>query len=113
MTQALKEMCGTENRERIGTHKEGGSDKSDERRERCTEASGLLSDRFHIPDYIPDKEVLLSLSNLAVGVVLPDTDANRLLGAAESGRQSMESFISSIIQSNEINFWDPIHKLKI
>lgn len=118
MTQALKEMCGTENCERIGTHKEAGAtrvtrDEKDVQKLVATFNSGLLSDPFHIPDDIPDEEVPLSLSNLATGVVLPDNDANRLLGAAESGRQSMESFISSRIQSNEINFWDPIHKLKI
>ena len=59
------------------------------------------------------EEVPLPLSNLVTGVVLPDADTNILLDAAESDRQSMENFISSRIQSSEINFWDPVQKLKI
>ena len=46
-------------------------------------------------------------------LLLPDADADRLMGATELGRQSMESFISSRVKSNETNFWDPIQKLKI
>ena len=118
MTQALKKMCGIENYDRIGTHKEARAkrvmrDETDVQKLVATFDSGLLSDPFQIPDDIPDEDVPLPLSNIATGVVLPDDDTNRLLGAAESGRQSMENFISSRIQSNEINFWDPIQKLEI
>ena len=117
MTQALK-MCGMENYDRIGMHNDARAkrvmrDETDVQRLVTTFDSGLLSDPFQIPDDIPDEEVQLPLSNLATGVVLPDADTNRLLGTSESGRQSMENFISSRIQNNEVNFWDPIQKLKI
>ena len=36
--QAVKEMCGIENCDRIGTHKEAGVTESDKRREGCAEA---------------------------------------------------------------------------
>ena len=119
ITQALKEMCGIDNYDRIGTHKEGRAkrmirDETDVQKLVTTFNSGLLSDPFKIPDDMPEEEVSLpKLSNLATGVVLPDSTANSLLGATEAGRQSMKTFISSRIQRNDINFWDPIKKLKI
>ena len=73
----------------------------------------LLSNAFYIPDDIIDNKVPLPLSNLATGVVLPNAKANRLLNAADLGKQSMESFVLSRVQSKEVNFWDPIHKLKV
>ena len=66
--------------------------------------SGLLNNPFHIPDDRADGEALVSLSNLANGVVLPESVAIRLLGAIELGRQNMTSFISTRIQSNQTNF---------
>ena len=67
--------------------------------------SGLLNNPFHIPDDRGDGEALVPLSNLANGVVLPESVAIRLLGASELVRQNMASFISTRIQSNETNFW--------
>ena len=55
----------------------------------------------------------MPLSNLANGVVLPESVAIRLLGASELGRQNMTSLISTRIQSNQTNFWDPVKKLNI
>ena len=55
----------------------------------------------------------LPLTSLSTGVVLPANDADRLAGAKELEKQSMENFISLRIQSNEISFWDPIQTLKI
>ena len=52
----------------------------------------------------------MPLSNLANGVVLPESVAIRPLGVSELGRQNMTSFISTRIQSN---FWDPVKKLNI
>ena len=75
-------------------------------------SSGLLSDPLHTPDDIHDESKPIPLSN-ASGVVLPGGDADRLMGATELGRQSMERFISSRVKSNETNFWDPIQTLKI
>ena len=117
-TQAFKKMCGIENYDRIGKHKEARAkrvmrDETDVQKLVATFDSGLLSDPVQIPDDTPDEEVPLPLSSIATGVVLPDADTNRLLGSAETGRQSMENFISSRIQSRKINFWDPVQKLKI
>ena len=75
--------------------------------------SKLPSDAFHIPDDIIKNKVPLPLSKLATGVVLANAEASRLLDAAELGKQSMESFVSSRVQNKKINFLDLIHKLKI
>ena len=111
-------MCVIENYDRIGTHKEARAKRvmrvaTNVQELVATFDSGLLSDPFQIPVDILDEEVPLPLCNLVTGVVLPDADTNILLDAAESDRQSMENFISSRIQSSEINFWDPVQKLKI
>ena len=111
LTHALKEMCGPENCDRIGTHKEAEATRVS-RDERDVQ-SYLLSDPFQIPEEISEEEIPLTLSNLATGVVLPGADGSILLNAEELGRKSMETFLSPRIQRNEINFWDPIRWLKI
>ena len=98
MTQAFKAMCGFENSDRIGTHKDTGPsrlarDEKDVQKLLESFSSGLLSDPFHLPDEIHDESKPIPLSNLASGVVLPDADADRLTGATKLGRQSMERFI--------------------
>ena len=100
MTHALKEMCGLENCDRTGTHKEAEAtrvsrDERDVQKLFETFKSGLLSDPFQIPEEISEEEIPLTLSNLATGVVLPGTDGSILLNAEELGRKSMETFLSS------------------
>ena len=102
MTHALKEMCGLENCDRIGTHKEAEAtrvsrDERDVQKLFETFKSGLLSDPFQIPEEISEEEIPLTLSNLATGVVLPGADGSILLNAEELGRKSMETFLSSRI----------------
>jgi hypothetical protein len=105
-------MCRIQNCDRTGTHKEASAtrvtrDENDVQKLLAMFNGKLLSYPFHIPDDITDNEALLPLSNL------PDAEAKRLHDAAKLGKQSMEGFVSSRVQSKEINFWDPIHKLKI
>ena len=71
-----------------------------------------MTNRFDIPED-RDKSEKLSLLNIATGVVLPDQASDRLLDATETGKRSMENFISSRINTNEVNFLDPLPKLKI
>ncbi|KAK3727569.1 hypothetical protein QZH41_000769 [Actinostola sp. cb2023] len=118
ITQALKEMCGIGDCDRVGTHKEARAtrvirDEKDAQKLVATFNSSVLNDLFHIPDDIPNEELPLSLSNLATGVILPDADADKLLAAEDSGRQNMKTFISSRLQTNEINFGNPIKKMGI
>ena len=57
--------------------------------------------------------VVVPLSKLANGVILPESVAIRLLGALELGRQNLTKFISTRIQSNQTNSWNPVKKLNI
>lgn len=114
ITQELKNMCGIQSCERIGTHKKARAtrvlrDENDVQKILDTFNGKLINNPFYIPDDIIDNKVPLPLSNLATGVVLPNAEANRLLNAADLGKQSIESFVLSRVQSKEINFWDPIH----
>jgi len=119
MTKSVKHMCGIEHYdEAAATHKEARlsrvkRDENNVQKLVATFDSGLLDNPFHIPHDIADGEALVPLSNLANGVILPESVAVRLLGASELGRQNMTSFISSRIQSNQTNFWDRVRKLNI
>ena len=117
ITHSLKEMCGLENYERVGTHKEARAaqmkrDQEDIDRLVASFNSGLLTNPFDIPN---DRDISekLSLLNIATGVVLPEQASDRLLDATELGKRSMEAFISTRINTNEVSFWDPLSKLKI
>ena len=44
---------------------------------------------------------------------MPPDSATRLLNSENLGRQEMRPFISKRLNSNEIQFWDPVSKLRI
>ena len=74
--------------------------------------SGLLTNSFGIPDDC-DVSEKLSLLIIATGVVLPEQASDPLLDATEMGKCSMEDFLYTKINTNELNFWDPLPMLKI
>lgn len=118
MVRAVKEMCGIGDSDEVGTHKEAKTarmvrDEDDVQKLLGIFERGLLSDPFNIPQETSEEELPLPLCNLATGVVLPNTDADKLINAKESGKESMISFVSSRMKTTEINFWDPITTLKI
>lgn len=104
MTQVIKEMCAVDNCDCIGMHKHAGTtrvarDDGDFQKQGEAFSSGVLNYPFGIPDDLQD--IQIPLSNLATGVLLSDAEANRLLGAEQSGRQCMKKFISS----TEFHLW--------
>ena len=74
--------------------------------------SGLLTNPFDVSED-RDKSEKLPYLNITTGVVLPEQASDRLLDTTEMGRRSMEDFISSRINTNEVNFRDPLPRLKI
>ena len=54
-----------------------------------------------------------SLVNFATGIVLPSNSADGLIRSTEKGREQMNTFVEKRLNTNEVNFWDPIPKLKV
>ena len=54
-----------------------------------------------------------ALLNIATGVVLPEDVAQNLVCSTEKGRQQMNVFVEKRINSNTVNFWEPIPNIKI
>lgn len=110
ITTAVKEMCGINDPDRIGNHKESGCkrvqrDENDVRKLVGCFTSGLIKDPFS-----EDND---ALSNVATGVVLPAEIAERLLGSKNDGVKQLDSFIKHRLNSNDVSFWDAIPNLKI
>ena len=77
-------MCGTDHYKRVGTHKEASQsrvtrDEKDVQKLVDTFESGLLNNPFLISDEVLEKNVSLSLINIATGVVLPKLTQTILL----------------------------------
>ena len=110
MMSTVKQMCGIDDPDRVGTHKQAAP-KRVQRNENDVQkivtcfSSGLMKDTF--------SEESDSLSNIASGVVLPAYVAERLVTSLEKGQEQMNSFIQQRLNSNDVSFWDAIPSLKI
>ena len=76
MMQGVKAMCGFENFDRIGRHKDTGPsrlarDEKDVHKLAESFSSGLLNDPFHIPNDIHDESKPIPLSNLPLVLFFP------------------------------------------
>ena len=54
-----------------------------------------------------------SLVNFATGAVLPEEIADALLVSQSKGQEQMKTFVKTLIQTNEVSYWDAIPKLSI
>ena len=87
ITTATKELCGMGDNDRVGSHKEAGSqrlkkDESDVQKLVST-VLDVMTDPFCMENV--DDEDHCSLLNIATGVVMPDEKADRLINSAELG----------------------------
>ncbi|KAK3731629.1 hypothetical protein QZH41_015885, partial [Actinostola sp. cb2023] len=107
---ALKEAYSVHDSDRVGIHKEASTkrlarDEDDVQKLVNYFTSGMMTSPFtHDSD---------SLVNFATGVVLPTEVANSLVNCTEKGHEQMSTFIEKRLDSNDVNFWDPISNLKI
>lgn len=118
ITTALKEMCGLQDEDRVGTHKDASvsrkkRDEEDVVRLISTVTSGLVNDPFYLDGLENGDDDVLPLINIATGVVMPATDAQRILQCYELGKTQMEVFVEERLNSSETLFWDAIPSLKI
>ncbi|KAK3698753.1 hypothetical protein QZH41_004049 [Actinostola sp. cb2023] len=110
ITTAVKQMCGINDPDRVGTHKEAAPkrvqrDEKDVQKIVTCFKSGLMKDPFS-----EDNDML---SNIATGVVLPAEVAERLVKSREQGLVQLDSFIQQRLNANAVSFWDAIPNLKI
>ena len=92
ITSATKEMCGLQDTERVGTHKETGAtrrkrDESDVQMLMSTFKSGLATNPFDV-DIIEEDECQ-PLINIISGVVMPEPVAARLVAAKVAGEEHL------------------------
>ena len=97
ITSAVRRMCGSDDPDRIGTHKEATltrveRDENDVQKIIILSKSGLMKDPF--------AKESDSLNNIATGVVLPANEAERLLASEEKGKAQMNSFIEQWLNTN-------------
>ncbi|KAK3696845.1 hypothetical protein QZH41_003454 [Actinostola sp. cb2023] len=117
ITTSLKEMCGYEEVERVGTHKEArkkrvNKDEQDVQKIIECFTSGLMTNPFAL-DATATPEEKLPLVNIASGVTLPNKVSEQLVHATKEGHKRMKDFINNRLDHQETSFWDPISKLKI
>ena len=97
ITSAVRRMCGSDDPDQIGTHKEATltrveRDENDVQKIIILFKSGLMKD--------PIAKESDSLSNITTGVVLPADEAERLLASEEKGKAQMNSFIEQWLNTN-------------
>ena len=61
----------------------------------------------------PFSEDTEPLVNFATGIVLPSDVADGLVRSMEKGREQMTTFVQKRINTNVVNFWDPVPSLKV
>ncbi|MCG8044917.1 MAG: hypothetical protein N0E48_04465, partial [Candidatus Thiodiazotropha endolucinida] len=115
ITSAIKEICGIEDSDRVGSHKESSlsrirRDEDDVRKLMDMFSSGMLSNPFVKQG--EDNEVM-PLVNFASGTVMPRAAAEKLIQANELGAAQMNEFIAKRLKSNTVSFWDALPNLKI
>lgn len=115
ITTACKEMCGIQDDDRIGTHKEAGKGRI-QRDEQVVQnivqsiTSGLVKNPFEIDTDYAERQPLL---NIVSGTVMPGSDAEKLVNFHAIGKQQMLKFVDERLNSNELKLWDPLPQLKI
>ena len=67
--------------------------------------SGLMTNPFSV-----DTE---SIVNFATGIVLPSDVAEGLVSSTEKGLEKMTTFVEKRVNTNVVNFWDPVPSLKV
>ena len=98
----MKEMCGVQDSERVGTHKETAPsrlkrDEEDVVNLLSTITNGLMTNPFSLDG--TNSADALPLINIATGVVMPLVDAQRLLQCHELGLAQMDTFVADRIQN--------------
>ncbi len=115
ITTATKDMCGIQDSDHVGTHKESATprlkrDETDVQQLLSVFKSELMTNPFAVPD---DGAECLPLVNIATGVVFPKQMTQSFLNGKDAGREQMELFIDERLNTGKKNFWDTLPRLKL
>ena len=116
ITTATKEMCGLQDSDQIGTHKESSQnrmsrDEADVQKLISVFTSELMTNPFFLTQDT-DGEVL-PLLNIATGAVMPKDLTYNLIHAVDLGKCHMENFVEERLNSHSKSFWDTVPQLKL
>ena len=109
ITSALKAMYGLQDGEQA-SHKEEAPRRVKRDEEDIKKMMGCFSSSLMSDPFTHDSDALL---NIATGVVLPEDVAQNVVCSTEKGRQQMNVFVERRINSNTVNFWEPIPNIKV
>ena len=117
LTAATKRLCNFEDSDKIGTHKEAGSqrvkrDESDVERLINT-ITTTMSNPFDLSE--ASKEDPVQLRNIATGVVMPHDAAEQLVDCFSTGAEEAKKFRRQGMSNtgDEVSFWSKISKLNL
>ncbi|KAK3746863.1 hypothetical protein QZH41_000037 [Actinostola sp. cb2023] len=112
-TTAAKGMCGIGEAHEmpLTKHKESGKARVQRDEDDVKKVISTLKTVMSNPFSVAEGDV--PLSNLATGVVLQEELSNRILNAERLGVQEMKSFLKKRMHTNEVGFWEPVHKMNI
>ena len=115
ITAATKELCGINDDDRVGSHKETGSRRLTKDESHVQKVVNTLLDVMTDPFCLEniDDEECSSLVSIATGVVMPDEKAGRLLTSADLGKTQMKGFVEKRLNTGEVKFWERVSHLKI
>ena len=115
ITTTTEKLCGIGDNDRVGSHKEVGSQrlKKDESnvQKLVSTVLDVMTDPFCLEN--ADDEDSCSLLNIATGVVMPGEKADRLITSTELGEKQMKDFVEKRLNTNEVKFWEPLPHLKV
>ena len=109
VTTALKKMF-TQEHDHVDIHKEAGAKRVARDEGDVQKLVSCFTTELMANPFTQESE---SLVNFATGVVLPNDSADVLIRSTEKGREQMNTFVESRLNTNQVSFWDPISKLEV
>ena len=102
----------------VGTHRETAPkrlerDEADVQKLLTIVNTGQITEPFCLEEAQEDSHNILPLINIAIGVVIPQDSAGKLVKSYEAGTAQMLTFVEQRLNKHEKNVWDAVPNLKI
>ena len=112
LTAATKRLCNLEDSDKIGTHKEAGSQRVKRYENDVQRLINTITDTMSNPFDLSEasKEDPVQLRNIATGLVMPHDAAEQLVDCFSTGAEEAKKFRRQRMDSDEVSFWSKISK---